>query len=50
MTFTVNILNLKKILFLFSNSMVIIRTGNYKMLLRIVNRVDPDQTASSEEV
>ena len=37
-------------LFLFSNKMLLIRTEIYKMLVRIANREDPDQTASSEAV
>ena len=37
-------------LFLFSNKMVVIRAGTHKMLVRIANREDPDQAASSEAV
>ena len=37
-------------LFLFSNKMLVFRAGIYKMLVRIANREDPDQTASSETV
>ena len=37
-------------LFLFSNQMLVIRAGIHKMLVRIANREDPDQTASSEAV
>ena len=33
-------------LFLFSNKLLISRAGIYKMLVTIVNREDPDQTAS----
>ena len=36
--------------FLFSNNMMVIRAGIHKLLVRIANRVDPDQTASSEAV
>ena len=36
--------------FLFTNKMLVIRTGINKMLVRIANREDPDQTASSEAV
>ena len=38
--------------FLFSNKikMLVIRTGIHKILARIANREDPDQTASSEAV
>ena len=37
-------------LFLFSNKMLVIRTGIHKMLDRITNREDSDQTASEEAV
>ena len=37
-------------LFLFLNTLLVIRTGIYKMLASIANREDPDQTASSEVV
>ena len=37
-------------LFLFSNVILIIRAGIHKMLARLANRGDPDQTASSEAV
>ena len=40
---------LNTFLFLFSIKMLIIRAGICKMLVRIANREDPDQTASSEE-
>ena len=33
--------------FLFSNKTLVIRARIHKMLVRITNRVDPDQTASS---
>ena len=36
--------------FLFSTKMLVIRAGIYKMIVRIANREDPDQTASSEAV
>ena len=36
--------------FLFLNKMVAFRAGIHKMLVRIANREDPDQTASSEAV
>ena len=32
-------------LFLFSNKMMVIRAGNYTVLVRIAIREDPDQTA-----
>ena len=35
-------------LFLFKNTMVF-RTGIHKMLVRITNKVDPDQSASSKQ-
>ena len=37
-------------LFLFSNKMFVFRAVIHKMLVRIANRVDPDQTASEEAV
>ena len=37
-------------IFLFSNKMLVIKTGIHRMLVRIANREDPDQTASSEAV
>ena len=37
-------------LILFSNTMLIFRAGIHKVLVRIANREDPDQTASSEAV
>ena len=37
-------------LFLFSSEMLIFMAGNHKMVVRIANREDPDQTASSEAV
>ena len=37
-------------LFLFTNLVFIIRAGIHKMVVRIANREDPDQTASSEAV
>ena len=33
-------------LFRFSNKMLVIRAGKHKILVRIANREDPDQTAS----
>ena len=36
--------------FLFSNKIGVIRGGIHKMLVRIANREDPYQTASSEAV
>ena len=36
--------------FLFSNKMLVIRDGIHKIFIRIANREDPDQTASSEAV
>ena len=35
-------------LFLFSNKILLIRAGIHKMLVRIANREDPDQTAYSK--
>ena len=37
-------------LFLFSNKMQLFRAGVHKILVRIVNKEDPDQTASAEAV
>ena len=37
-------------LFLFLNEMLVFRAGIHKKLVRIANRTDPDQTASSEAV
>ena len=37
-------------LFLFSTKMLAVRARIHKMLVRIANREDPDQTASSEAV
>ena len=37
-------------IFFFSNEMLLIRSGMHKMFVRIENREDPDQTASSEAV
>ena len=37
-------------LFLFSNKMLVLGVGIHKKLVRIANRGDPDQTASSEAV
>ena len=34
----------------FSNEMLVFRAGIHKLLVRIANREDPDQTASSEVV
>ena len=34
----------------FSNKILVIRAGIHKMIVRIANREDPDQTASSEAV
>ena len=44
--YAVNVLKFQTLLFLFSNKMMVI----HKMLIRIANREDPDQTASSEAV
>ena len=37
-------------LIFFLNKTLVIRAGIHKMLVRIANREDPDQTASSEAV
>ena len=36
--------------FLFPNKILVFRAGIYKILVRIANREDPGQTASSEAV
>ena len=41
---------LNTFLFLFSNKMLVFRAGIHKFLVRVANREDPDQTASSEAV
>ena len=41
---------LNAFLFLISKKTLIIRVGTHKMLFKIGNREDPDQTASSEAV
>ena len=46
----VNILKFKTQISLFSNRMMVIKAGIRKILLRLANREDPDQTASSEGV
>ena len=38
------------VFFLFSNKKLVIRAGTGKRLVRIANRENPDQTASSEAV
>ena len=37
-------------LFLFSNRMLVFRAGIHKFLVRVANRENPDETASSEAV
>ena len=44
----VNILKFQTFFFLFSNKMLVFRVGINKLLVRIANREDPDQTASLE--
>ena len=41
---------LNTLLFLFSNKTLVIQAGIHIMHVRIANREDPDQTASSEAV
>ena len=46
--YTVNVLKFRKLfLVLLSNKVLISRAGIHKMLVRIANREDPDQTAPS---
>ena len=37
-------------LFLFSNKMLVFKAGIHKLLVRVANREEPDQTAFSEAV
>ena len=46
----VNVLKFRALLLLFSNKMLVFMAGIHKMLDRLANREDPDQTASSEAV
>ena len=46
----VNVRKFGTLLFLFSTKMMVIRATIHKMLVRIANREDPDQTASEEAV
>ena len=48
---TVNVLKFQTLFsYLISTKMLVIRAGAHKMHVRIANREDPDQTASSEAV
>ena len=47
---TTEVMILNTLLFLFVNKMLVVRAGIHKMLVRITNKKDPDQTASSEAV
>ena len=49
---TENVLKFLTLFFLLANTckMLVFRTGIHKVLVEIVNREDPDQTASSEAV
>ena len=47
---TVPVLKFRTLHFLLANKMLIIRTGFHNTFVRIANREDPDQTASSEAV
>ena len=46
----VKVLIFQTLFFLLSNKMLVFSTGIQKMHVRIANREDPDQTASSEVV
>ena len=46
----VNVLKFRRHLFLLSIKMLVIRTGIHEMNVRLANREDPYQTASSEAV
>ena len=37
-------------LFLFSNEMLVFRAGSHKMLVRIANREDPDQSLVEQSI
>ena len=45
---TINVLKLRPLFSLFLNKMLVIRAAIHKMIVRIANREDPDQAASSE--
>ena len=47
---TVFFLTFNTLLILFSNKMLVIKAGMHNMLVRIANRVDHDQTVSSEAI
>ena len=47
---SVNILKFQTHFFLFSYNVGYLRAGIHKMLARMANREDPDQTASSDPV
>ena len=44
------VLKFRALFFLLSNKMLVFRAGIHNMVVRIVNREDPYQTASSEAV
>ena len=44
------LVNVLKFQTLFSNKMMVLRAGTHEILIRIANREDPDQTASSDAV
>ena len=50
MVIIVNVLKFRTLIFLFSNKMLVFRAGMHKILVRIANREDHDQTASEEAV
>ena len=50
MVIIVNVLKFQTPLFLLSTKLLVIGTEIHKMLVRIANRQDSDQTASSEAV
>ena len=49
-SFTVNVLKFRTLFSLFSTKLLVIKAGIHKMLVRIANSEDTDQTDSSEAV
>ena len=48
--YRVNFLTFRTFFLFCSNKMLVIKSGVHKMLVRIANRVDPDQTGSLKAV
>ena len=49
-SFTVYVQKLRTLFSLFSTKLLLIKAGIHKMLVKIANKEDPDQTDSSEAV